>query len=51
MTIKLSAAHMRALETIKEMHRIADNAAALSFALEKVVKEIRKAQRDRIIRF
>jgi hypothetical protein len=51
MTIKLSAANLRALKTIKEEHRITENAAALSFALKKVAREIRQAKRDRIIRF
>jgi hypothetical protein len=51
MNIKLSAAHLRALKKIKEEHRISDNAAALSFALHKFAREIRKAQHDRIIRF
>jgi len=49
--IKLTPADLRALKTIREEKLIGDNAAALSFALQKVAKEIRKAQRDRTIRF
>jgi hypothetical protein len=51
MTIKLPPSDLKAIQAIKAEHPSLNDATAVSYALKKLAKEIRKAQLDRVIRF